>query len=610
MDENNNNSSLPVVQQQQQQQQIARKPPTTVAERLNLSFNSGTSSNNVSFINPNERLAAAATAAAAAQANISSSSSTSSSKTSAPSIALGRGRLLKLLEEKRGLKQGSPPTTSSPTSPSLASLQSLMSVNMPSVSSASASASASTMAAAAVARATQHHLQQQQQQQQQQPTLNALAASVPATPAPSAVEERGAAATSASSFITTSVSQKRKSPLQNVSGVWEDDDAMSDQEMMDASAESEREKMYKTTRGLNGSAMCSPPSVGVAAGVGLAGAANGAPPRGRGFGHRASGSYSSSSSFTSISTISTSLNHSRSMSNANATATANVFSIHFRNHASQGHIPSLRAQFERTYDFNFRFPIGVHACKQSDLVLVCDSFNNAVKVFEASSGRILHEISGTHPNYKRQFTLVRPSAVIADHSAIYVKDDKEILVFDKTAAFHYVRRFGFKTLKRPYGLAFDSSGAHVIVVDADLSSPTLYMFEAASGRLVSAKPYQPVKAASASYEALAALNAALTPSMPTNDDGKDHKLLSERVASFDKTKIRFMCCRGESLYASDLGRSIVYKTNLDGEIQMAFGHYGRYAGQFIEPSGIYVSEDGSAIVVGDSKNNRVQVINY
>ena len=49
------------------------------------------------------------------------------------------------------------------------------------------------------------------------------------------------------------------------------------------------------------------------------------------------------------------------------------------------------------------------------------------------------------------------------------------------------------------------------------------------------------------------------------------------------------------------------ETNLNGEIDFAFGHYGKHAGEMNEPSGIHVDKRGT-ILVGDSKNNRLQVI--
>lgn len=63
-----------------------------------------------------------------------------------------------------------------------------------------------------------------------------------------------------------------------------------------------------------------------------------------------------------------------------------------------------------------------------------------------------------------------------------------------------------------------------------------------------------------------------------------------------------------NLYASDLGRSIIFKTNQNGEIHLAFGHNGNSRGQLSEPSGIHVDHDGKSMLIGDSKNNRIQVI--
>jgi hypothetical protein len=77
---------------------------------------------------------------------------------------------------------------------------------------------------------------------------------------------------------------------------------------------------------------------------------------------------------------------------------------------------------------------------------------------------------------------------------------------------------------------------------------------------------------------------------------------------FEKSKIRFINCYQNYIYASDLGRSIVFKTTLDGQTELAFGTFGKMPGQMNEPSGIHVDYDGKAVLVGDSKNNRLQVI--
>ena len=54
------------------------------------------------------------------------------------------------------------------------------------------------------------------------------------------------------------------------------------------------------------------------------------------------------------------------------------------------------------------------------------------------------------------------------------------------------------------------------------------------------------------------------------------------------------------------GKSVVYKTDFDGNMLGAFGQYGRALGQFNEPSGI-TSEGDGVLLIADSRNNRIQV---
>lgn len=127
---------------------------------------------------------------------------------------------------------------------------------------------------------------------------------------------------------------------------------------------------------------------------------------------------------------------------------------------------------------------------------------------------------------------------------------------------------------------------NIVCVDADLrNKPLIYTFDK-QGNVLNTKPYQPVQKEFSS--------------------NLQYPNLSKKIEPFDKTKIRFIHCAQNCLYASDLGRSIVYKTTLDGEILFAFGYHGKHKGEFNEPSGVYVDKNG-VILVGDSKNDRLQV---
>jgi hypothetical protein len=128
--------------------------------------------------------------------------------------------------------------------------------------------------------------------------------------------------------------------------------------------------------------------------------------------------------------------------------------------------------------------------------------------------------------------------------------------------------------------------SNIVVVDANLNKPLIYVFSR-EGEVLSSKPFKPVIKSYTSYMTYPNLASSLNP--------------------FEKTKIRFTYSQNNCLYASDLGRSIVYKTTLDGEILCAFGKNGRSKDEFNEPSGIYVDKNNN-ILVGDSKNDRLKVI--
>ena len=261
---------------------------------------------------------------------------------------------------------------------------------------------------------------------------------------------------------------------------------------------------------------------------------------------------------------------------------------HLRKHASQkfGDIPPLKAVFQRKYSANMSFPIGVAVCNLHNWVLVADNGNNSVKVFERTGGELIYELKGDPKCGAVPFK--RPSALLINtkDAELYVKDDIQIQVFDIENNFNFKRRFGVNLLKRPYGLATNSK-EDIICVDADLRQPLIHTFDK-SGQLLSSKSYQPI-----------VKDLASTFNYPN---------ISKKVEPFEKTKIRFICVSQNSLYSSDLGRSIIFKTTLDGEILFAFGHHGKHKGELNEPSGIFVDQNGT-ILVGDSKNARLQVSN-
>lgn len=256
-------------------------------------------------------------------------------------------------------------------------------------------------------------------------------------------------------------------------------------------------------------------------------------------------------------------------------------------------LPNLKAKFVCKYK-DVQFPIGVTVCEKHQVVYICDTSNNAVKVFDNATTMLLREIKG---DKNSQFHFKRPSALLLNKTGeeLYVKDDKEVLVFDVGKNYKFLRKFGAEILRRPFGLAFDSN-YNIVLIDANMRKPLIYVFDRITGQVISTRSYEP-----------GVLSCSNSEQLKSRFSGDKSMPLGMRLVPFDKTKLRFICINNDNLYASDLGRSIIYKTNLQGETMLAFGYHGTEKGHINEPSGIVVDHDGKSILVGDSRNNRIQI---
>ena len=67
-------------------------------------------------------------------------------------------------------------------------------------------------------------------------------------------------------------------------------------------------------------------------------------------------------------------------------------------------------------------------------MIVCDCGNDLIKIFDKNTAELLRTIQRSNDSdEKKRFTFIRPSALLIDYEnddLIFIKDDKEILVFD------------------------------------------------------------------------------------------------------------------------------------------------------------------------------------
>jgi hypothetical protein len=138
---------------------------------------------------------------------------------------------------------------------------------------------------------------------------------------------------------------------------------------------------------------------------------------------------------------------------------SNVYSLdkHLRKHSSIkfGDIPSLKCKFISKYANGLSFPIGVAIFMPYNWAFVADSGNHCVKIFNSINGELIRALGTGSGNNAVHFK--RPSAIYVNSydAELYVKDDKEIQVFDLNNDFKLTRKIGTKKLVRPYGKNFD-----------------------------------------------------------------------------------------------------------------------------------------------------------
>ncbi|XP_060592289.1 uncharacterized protein LOC132747003 isoform X2 [Ruditapes philippinarum] len=220
---------------------------------------------------------------------------------------------------------------------------------------------------------------------------------------------------------------------------------------------------------------------------------------------------------------------------------------------------AIKAKFLFSCSEDMHFPIGV-TTNSLQQIIVADTGNHCIKMFD-QNGKLIRACKGHN--------MRRPSAVVVnefDH--IFVKDDLSIKVFDNLG--DYMMNIDTE-FTRPFGLVLTPAKC-LLVLETDRRHPALVHVSQDGGHIWRF-PYLPL------------INAP------------------------PGSKCRFMAVSENHVLVSDLGLSQIYITDLEGLSFKVIGMPGHEPQQFYEPSGISVDNYGN-IVIGDSRNNRVQVFRH
>ncbi|KAK3595304.1 hypothetical protein CHS0354_004453 [Potamilus streckersoni] len=205
------------------------------------------------------------------------------------------------------------------------------------------------------------------------------------------------------------------------------------------------------------------------------------------------------------------------------------------------------------------FPIGITVNTRGQII-VCDTGNHVVKIF-SSTGTFLWSI-GVDPSFP---SMHRPSAVVVnENDDIFVKDDICIQVFNRHGV--HLRLIGHHLFHNPYGLEMMHDGT-LVVLDTYPKDPRLY-FISQFGVLLRCYPFHPL------------------------------------LYCPPFSKCRFLAISDDNIIISDLGRSEIYVTTVDGRLRHTIGQKGHGPGEFFEPSGVVADGHGN-LIIADSKNNRL-----
>jgi len=224
-------------------------------------------------------------------------------------------------------------------------------------------------------------------------------------------------------------------------------------------------------------------------------------------------------------------------------------------------------------------PIGITILQNKNIV-IASTGDDSVKIF-SQSGKVITLVQSG-----RLFKRPSDMATLSTGDFV-VRDDQGLQLFTEEGAF--IRNLGQNQIDRCYGVTEDEKGRIVTINGVRPSSRS--------------KPGEKGK-------------GGLTDVGETDIFYIDQKTgavvkrieLVDIVQDKTKSKCRFLNYFQGTVYIVDLGLDCIYTLNTDGNHAEMFGSSGTGSGQFQDPAGLVLDDNGN-IIVADSRNHRLQIFN-
>ncbi|CAF0899440.1 unnamed protein product [Didymodactylos carnosus] len=236
-------------------------------------------------------------------------------------------------------------------------------------------------------------------------------------------------------------------------------------------------------------------------------------------------------------------------------------------------------------------PIGVSLTNDDSTILSCDVHvnSNCVRLYDVQSGQLKHCISST-----RDMKLSRPSAALMNlRDQIVIKERNHVYIVDSGSDTLLKTIYDRNSMKNLYGVCLYENKYLLTIDQQRPESARILLIDQDTAQIVHSFDFTSI-----SLEDENLIRRKYS-----------SEILHGRILQPQTSKLRFLAVKNDRIYISDLGRSLIYVTNIHGQIldhQFTFGGTGNQPGECCDPAGLIIDTAGN-IINADSKNDRIQI---